>query len=72
MMVLPVKHALDVTVLVLGYQDAGGSTSGARGVRSGDVPGPSTCDLRSAALSNRAAEISGSLVALANPNRVAA
>lgn len=46
------------------------STSGARGVKSGVAPGLSTCN--SAALSKRAAEILGSVVALANPNRIAA
>ena len=49
-----------------------GSMSGARGVRSSSEPGPSTFDLRSAALSIRAADILGSLVALAIPNRIAA
>src|SRR5256886_13270411 len=50
----------------------GGSMSGATGLRSGCAPGSSTCSLRSAALSNRAAEILGSLVALANLKRIAA
>ena len=45
----------------------GGSMSGARGVRSPSIPRSSTCNLRSAAFSNRAAEILGSLVAFANP-----
>jgi hypothetical protein len=47
-----------------------GCTSGARGLRS--MIGSSNWDLRSAALSKRAAEILGSVVALANPNRIAA
>src|SRR5258708_1077827 len=50
----------------------GGSMSGARGVKPSVAPGSSTCNLRSAALSRRAAEILGSVVALANPNRIAA
>ena len=41
-------------------QIAGGSIFGTRGVRFG-APGSSTCNLRSAAFSNRAAEILGSL-----------
>ena len=50
---------------------AGGS--GARGDKSGGgTPGLSTCNLRSAALSNRAAEILGSVVALDNPSKIAA
>ena len=51
---------------------AGGSMSGAMGVKSGGAPGSSTCNLRSAALSKRAAEILGSVVTLAKPNRIAA
>jgi len=51
---------------------AGGSMSGAMGVTSDGTPRSSTCNLRSAALSKRAAEIVGSVVALANPNRIAA
>ena len=47
-----------------------GCTSGARGLQS--VIGSSAWDLRSAALSKRAAEILGSVVALANSNRIAA
>src|SRR5258708_36149677 len=50
----------------------GGSMSGASGVTSGDAPSLSTCNFRSAALSNKAAEIFGSVVALASPNRIAA
>ena len=46
--------------------------SGTRGFELGGAPGSSTCNLRSAALSKRAAEILGSVVALANPNRIAA
>jgi hypothetical protein len=51
---------------------SGGSISGASGVISSGAPGSSTFDLRSAALSIRAAEILGSLVALAIPNRIKA
>jgi hypothetical protein len=51
---------------------AGGGSTGASGARSGGVPGPSTLALRSAALSMRAADILGSLVALAIPKRIAA
>ena len=50
----------------------GGSTSGARGDKSRDADGSSTCNFRSAAFSINAAEILGSLVALANLNRIAA
>jgi hypothetical protein len=46
--------------------------SGARGLRSGCAAGSSTCNLRSAAFSIKAAEILGSLVALANLKRIAA
>jgi hypothetical protein len=48
------------------YVAGGGSTSGAKELRRGRAPCSSTCDLRSAAFSNRAAEIVGSLVTLAN------
>jgi len=51
---------------------AGGSMSGASGVRSSGAPSPSTFDLTSAALSIRAADILGSLVALAIQNRIVA
>ncbi len=57
----------EVTPYVVG----GGSMSRAEGFRPGG-PGSSTCNLRSAAFSNRAAEILGSLVALANLKRIAA
>lgn len=51
---------------------SGGSMSGAEGLRSGWAPGLSTCCLRSAALSNSAADILGSLVNLANFKRIVA
>jgi len=50
----------------------GGSISGAGGVKSRDADGSSTCNFKSAAFSISAAEILGSLVALANLNKIAA
>ncbi len=50
----------------------GGSISGASGVTSRDAAGSSTRNFRSAAFSINAAEILGSLVALANLNRISA
>ena len=50
----------------------GGSISGGLGVKSRDADGSSTCSFRSAAFSIKAAEILGSVVALANLNKIAA
>jgi hypothetical protein len=55
---------------ILRHVAGGGSMSS--GVISSVAAGSSTFDLRSAALSISAAEILGSLVALAIPNRIAA
>jgi hypothetical protein len=60
-----------LTAAALRHFAGGGSTSGASGVKSGGFPS-STCNLKSAALSIRAAEILGSVVALANLKRIAA